>query len=70
MKNPGKEKPATIKPEPSLPNPYCLTVTKTLTDYFGAKSKIVQQGCKGKIEIEYLSAADLERLLALIIQEK
>lgn len=70
MKTPGKEKPATIKPEPSLPNPYCLTVTKTLTDYFGAKSKIVQQGSKGKIEIEYLSAADLERLLALIIQEK
>lgn len=70
MKTPGKEKPATIKPEPSLPNPYCLTLTKTLTDYFGAKSKIVQQGSKGKIEIEYLSAADLERLLALIIQEK
>ena len=70
MKAPVKEKAITKRPEPSLPVPYCLTVTKTLTDYFGAKSTIVQQGNKGKIEIEYLSAEDLVRLLALIIQEK
>jgi ParB family chromosome partitioning protein len=69
IKAPVKDKPANKHPEPSLPASYCLTVTKTLTDYFGTKSTLVQRGDKGKIEIEYLSAADLERLLALMIQE-
>lgn len=70
MKTPAKAKSQQKAVEPALPLPYCLTVTKTLTDYFGAKSTIVQHGSKGKIEIEYLSVAELERLLALIIQEK
>lgn len=69
MKAPAKEKPLAKRPEPSLPAPYCQTVGKTLTDYFGTRSTIIQHGSKGKIEIEYLSATDLERLLALIIQE-
>ncbi len=70
MKSPAKTKHIAKRPEPGLPIPYCQTVTKTLTDYFGTKSAIVQNGGKGKIEIEYLSVEDLERLLALIIQEK
>lgn len=69
MKAPAKIKGKATRPEPSLPIPYCLTVTKTLTDYFGTKSSIVQYGSKGKIEIEYLSPEDLVRLLSLIIQE-
>ncbi len=70
MKAPVKDKPIPKRPEPGLPEPYCLTVTKTLTDYFGTKSSIVQNGSKGKIEVEYLSTEELERLLALIIQVK
>ncbi len=69
MKNPVKPKSVAPKPEPALPVSYCLTVTKTLSDYFGAKSIIVQNGDKGKIEIEYTSAEEFERLLTLIIQE-
>lgn len=67
MKAPVKSK-HKVRPEPSLPVPYCQTVTKTLTDYLGTKSTIVQHGSKGKIEIEYLSVDELERLLALMIQ--
>jgi ParB family chromosome partitioning protein len=70
MKSPGKNKPAAIPPVPILPAAYCQTLTKTLSDYFGSKSTIVQKGAKGKIEVEFTSAEDLERLLALIIQEK
>ena len=70
MKAPAPNKPAVKRPEPSLPTPYCQTVTKSLTEYFGSKSTITQNGSKGKIEIEYLSADHLERLLALILQEK
>lgn len=69
MKTQVKPKKASPKPEPALPSSYCLTVTKTLSDYFGTKSTIVQAGDKGKIEIEYTSAEELERLLTLIIQE-
>jgi len=68
MKVPAKNKPKVKRPEPNLPVPYCQTVTKTLTDYLGTKSTIVQNGSKGKIEIEYLSVDELERLLALMIQ--
>ncbi|MDD5757444.1 MAG: ParB/RepB/Spo0J family partition protein [Desulfobulbaceae bacterium] len=69
MKAPAKERPHSKRPEPILPAPYCLTITKTLSDYFGAKSAIVQHGNKGKIEIEYTSPEELERLLSLMIQE-
>lgn len=69
MKSPANKR-AAAPSVPSLPAAYCLTLTKTLSDYFGSKSTIVQKGGKGKIEVEYTSAEDLERLLALIIQEK
>ena len=70
MKSPTQNKSVVKRPEPALPTPYCQTVTKSLTEYFGSKSTITQHGSKGKIEIEYLSADHLERLLALILQEK
>ena len=69
MKTPAKPKKQVDPPAQGLPAAYCQTVTRTLSDYFGSKSSIVQNGSKGKIEIEYASADDLERILALIIQE-
>lgn len=70
MKNPVKARSSVKKTEPGLPLAYCQTVTKTLSDYFGTKSTIAQHGTKGNIEIEYLSAEELERILALILQER
>ncbi len=69
MKTPAQIRPVAKRPEPALPSTYCLTLNKTLSEYFGSKSSIIQNGSKGKIEIEYLSTEHLERLLALIIQE-
>lgn len=70
IKSPPKESPGNKRPEPILPENYCQTVVKTLSDYLGTKTTIVQAGDKGKIEISYVSTEELERLLTLILQEK
>lgn len=54
---------------PGVPESYCASLCNGLESYLGAKSKILQNGTRGKIEIEYYSADDLERLLALIVKE-
>ncbi|MBA3015025.1 MAG: ParB/RepB/Spo0J family partition protein [Proteobacteria bacterium] len=69
IKNPPPIKEKGPKMEGALPESYCLTLTKTLNDYFGTRTKIFQKGDSGKIEIEYATGSDLERLLALILQE-
>ena len=50
-----------------IPESYSQTLTNDLTKYLGTKSKIIQQGGRGKIELEYYSLDDLERLVHLII---
>ncbi len=52
-----------------LPDSYRQTLIKELMRYLGVKVDIVQKGSRGKIEIEYYSAADLDRLLGLIMKE-
>lgn len=69
IKNPPPAKEKVSKKEDALPETYCQTLTKTLNDYFGTRTKITQKGTSGKIEIEYATGNDLERLLALILQE-
>ena len=70
-KSKGKRKTKiTRKSEPSgIPDSYCKSLTNNLVSYLGSKSRIVQNGTRGKLEIEYYSPDDLERLLALIIKE-
>ena len=57
------------KEKPAIPSSYCKSLNNTLGTYLGGKSRIVQSGARGKIEIEYYSPDDLERLLALIVRE-
>ena len=57
------------KTEPALPESYCKTVTTNLSSLLGAKSRVVQKGKRGRVEIEYASPEDLERLLGLIIRQ-
>jgi len=57
------------KPKGDLPDSYCKTLNNDLVRYLGTKSKIIQNGSRGKLEIEYYSADDLERLLNLIVQK-
>lgn len=57
------------KPKGILPETYCKTLNNDLVSYLGTKSKIVQNGQRGKLEIEYSSQGELERLLGLIIRK-
>jgi len=73
IKNSGTEQRksgAQRKVLPGIPTSYCKSLSNSLGTYLGSKSKIIQHGSRGKIEIEYYSPDDLERLLALIIKEE
>lgn len=47
-------------------NPYYKDVTERLQNYFGTKVSITNKKDKGKIEIEYYSNEDLQRILEII----
>ncbi|MGL5380075.1 ParB/RepB/Spo0J family partition protein [Clostridium sp.] len=47
-------------------NPYYKDVTEKLQNYFGTKVSISNKNNKGKIEIEYYSDEDLQRILEII----
>ena len=47
-------------------NPYYKDITEKLQDYLGTKVNISNKNNKGKIEIEYYSNEDLERILEII----
>ena len=70
LKNGGP--PKAKKQEPKRPNDtplsasYCKAACSNLEQILGTRSRIIQKGPKGKLEIEYSSSAELERLLAII----
>jgi len=49
-----------------LPKSYCATLVNQLTNQLHTKVRIVQQGKRGKLEIEYYSSDDLDRLVSLL----
>ena len=49
-----------------LPQSYCRAMTNQLVNYLNTKVRIVQNGERGKLEIEYYSSDDLDRLLTLL----
>ncbi|MBS5939913.1 ParB/RepB/Spo0J family partition protein [Clostridium sartagoforme] len=54
------------KPVKREVNPYYKDVTERLQNYFGTKVNISNKNNKGKIEIEYYSEEDLQRILEII----
>lgn len=68
-----KKKPSTKqiprKKVNGLSDSYCRALTNDLVRYLGSKTRIVQSGTRGKLEIEYYSTDDLERLLGLIVRQ-
>lgn len=50
-----------------LPESYCKSLANGLINYLDTKARIIQSGTRGKVEIEYYSHDDLERVLALIL---
>jgi ParB family transcriptional regulator, chromosome partitioning protein len=53
-------------PVEELPKSYCAALTNQLTNQLHTKVRIVQQGRRGKLEIEYYSSDDLDRLVSLL----
>ena len=54
------------KKQTRVVNPYYKDVTDRLQNYFGTKVNISNKNNKGKIEIEYYSEEDLQRILEII----
>jgi ParB family chromosome partitioning protein len=50
-------------------NPYYKEITNQLQDHFGTKVNILNKKNKGKIEIEYYSEEDLQRILDIMNME-
>lgn len=57
---------APIKPINKLPKSYCKTLTTQMTNHLNTKVRIVQNGERGKLEIEYYSSDDLDRLTSFL----
>jgi ParB family chromosome partitioning protein len=58
------------KKQNGLPDAYCRTISTQLTNHFNTKVNIVQNGVRGKVEIEYYSPDDLDRLINLVSDSK
>lgn len=65
------KKTKSVKPgtrEDELPSSYCRTLATQLTNELNTKVKIVQNGVRGRLEIEYYSSDDLDRLVNLVTE--
>ncbi|MCK5515968.1 MAG: ParB/RepB/Spo0J family partition protein, partial [Desulfobulbaceae bacterium] len=49
-----------------LPPSYCRSLSTQMTNHLNTKVKIVQNGDRGKLEIEYYSSDDLDRLVSMV----
>ncbi len=63
------DKPAKKPQAKALPAEYCQNITKNLNVFLGTKSRIRQNGSKGKIEISYSSPEELERITKLMVNK-
>lgn len=61
--------PSPRKDSNELPSTYCKALVNQLTNKLSAKVYINQNGTRGKLEIEYYSVDDLERLISSIMNE-
>jgi len=55
---------------PEIPQSYCLALSNQLTNALHSKVHINQSGSRGKIEIDYYSLDDLERVINLIVSDR
>ncbi|WP_136809136.1 ParB/RepB/Spo0J family partition protein [Desulfosediminicola flagellatus] len=53
-----------------MPETYCKSLINQLTNKLSSKVYINQAGSRGKLEIEYYSVDDLERLISVIMSEE
>lgn len=62
----AKQKSQPAKKPGELPTSYCRAMTTQLTNHLNTKVRIVQNGKRGKLEIEYYSSDDLDRLITVL----
>ncbi|MDW7771431.1 MAG: ParB/RepB/Spo0J family partition protein [Desulfobulbaceae bacterium] len=63
-----KKDPAAPVREGELPVSYCRSLTTQLINRLNTRVRIVQNGDRGKLEIEYYSSDDLDRLVTLLTE--
>ncbi len=51
-----------------LPISYCRAITTQLINHLNTKVRIIQNGERGKIEVEYYSSDDLDRLVSVLTE--
>jgi ParB family chromosome partitioning protein len=61
-----REKTVRDRRQGEIPESYSKALTGEMTRYLDTKTAIVQNGSRGKLEMEYYSLDDLERLISLI----
>ncbi len=61
---------ATPKQNPTIPESFSSSLLNRITNKLHSKAQLVQNGNRGKLEIEYYSLDDLERLIDLIAGEE
>lgn len=54
----------------AIPDSYCRSLTAELVRHFDTKVRVLQNGERGKVEIDYFSPDDLERVINLIMQNR
>lgn len=65
---PQQPSPAVNRKTGELPSSYCRAMTTQLTNHLNTKVRIQQNGKRGKLEIEYYSSDDLDRLISLLTE--
>lgn len=69
LKTPVQQTLKTKKKPEEIPQSYCSSLVNQLTNKLSSKVSIQQNGSRGKIEIEYYSLDDLERVIGLVMNE-
>ena len=69
LANTPRSQPTNRRNEPEIPSSYCKSLVTQLTNRLSSKVAIHQSGSRGKVEIEYYSLDDLERLITLIVSD-
>jgi ParB family transcriptional regulator, chromosome partitioning protein len=69
LKSPQQQTLKTKKKPEEIPPSYCASLVNQLTNKLSSKVSIQQNGSRGKIEIEYYSLDDLERVIGLVMNE-
>lgn len=65
---PPPSEPSSSAQTEQLTEAYCATLVNQLTNQLRTKVRIIQQGQRGKLELEYCSSDDLNRLIGLLCQ--